>query len=76
MHAMTATSERIAEATSQLGALTGKSYRLSGPYEPTGAYGIYVTDSTDHVTRLFTAQSYYAAKRYLEHLLEEEERRA
>ena len=76
MYTMTTTSERIAEVTSQLDALTGKSYRLSVSYEPICTYGIYVTDSTCRVTRLFTAQSYYDAKRYLEHLLEEEKHKA
>lgn len=75
MYTMTTTSERIAEVISQLNALTGRSYRVIGPCEPLSTYDIYVTDSTCHVTRLSTVQSYYAAKRYLEHLLDEEERR-
>lgn len=76
MYTMTTTSERIAEVISRLNALTGRSYRVTGPCVPFSTYGIYVTDSTSRMTRLFAASSFYAAKRYLERLLDEEERKA
>ena len=76
MYAMTTTSERIAEVIRRLNALTGRSYRLIGPCVSFSTYDIYVTDAAGRAARLFTAQSYYAAKRYLEHLLEEEKHKA
>jgi hypothetical protein len=76
MYAMTTTSERIAEVIRRLNALTGRGYRLIGPCEPLSTYDIYVTDAAGRTTKLFAASSYYAAKRYLERLPDEEERRA
>jgi hypothetical protein len=75
MYTMTTTSERIAEVISRLNALTGRSYQVIDRCAPYSTYDVYSTDSAGRrTTKLFSASSYYAAKRYLERLLDEEER--
>ena len=76
MYAMTTTTERIAESIRRLNALTGKSYRLTGPCVPHSTCDIYVTDAAGRMTKLFSASSCYEAKRYLERLLDEEENKS
>jgi hypothetical protein len=74
MYTMTTTSERIAEVIRRLNALTCRSYRVIDQCVPYSTYDVYATDSAGRTTKLFAASSYYAAKRYLERLLDEEER--